>query len=563
MTGRRTPGLVRRGGVYQVRLSVPRSLHGVFGCKEVQRSLRTRDYAKARALSLASQSHFVNLCDSLRCMTETIEVDTKLLLDSFFNSLLAGYTPPGPFVTGEREAYRADLEGAAEDQYNKYGNMLAQKKYPKYVRDEAEGLLAAQGLSQATVAPLTWARLLEGVVRARIEELRHAVHREDDLFGTYTPENEMFQTKPVQLVATAAAQHEPPAYFQGGTGGTLSDRVDQYLESDESRPATIREKRVVLNWLCQHIGAETDVRSITNEDMLDFLKMMMTLKLKTPAATPLAKAVTQNPSKQINSKTAKKKFDTAKTFLRWLEKIGAVNVAPGNKLQVKVKKTPNSKKRRPFEPHEVNQLFSAPMFTGYKSAKKRHVPGPHCVRDDFFWMPLVLFYSGMRLAEPLQIAAQDVHVDADYPHFNIDLAKIALKQDVSDRRVPIHPDLIALGFGDFVRERQKKKPAARLFRGITSKGVSIPNYYSKFLGRQIDRAGLTDPRIVAHSFRHTFKDALRNAKVPEGEQHFIMGHSDNEAAHNYGSGSKIEVLWGYVAQLDLGLSEEVKARLRE
>ena len=133
-------------------------------------------------------------------------------------------------------------------------------------------------------------------------------------------------------------------------------------------------------------------------------------------------------------------------------------------------------------------------------------------------------------------------------------------QDVSDRFVPIHPDLISFGFGDFVRERQKQAPKKRLFRGINSKG-QVSNYYSKEIGRYLNRVGLTDQRLVAHSFRHGFKDALRNAAVPEGEQKFIMGHSDSQAAHNYGTGSKIDVLWGWVAKLDLGLSPSVKSCL--
>ncbi|MGE6696363.1 site-specific integrase [Hyphomonas sp. NPDC076900] len=497
-------------------------------------------------------------------MKPTIEIDVKPLLNRFFESLLANYSPPGGFAPGERSDHRIHIEGAAERQSGKYAAMLEQNDYPAYIQADAEQLLSDQGLSLADVSALTAARLLEGIVRARMEEIRHGIYREDDLFGAYSPEDNLFQKKVVQLASANPAPPTPSSdYFQGGTGGTLSVRIQQYLEADESRPATIREKRVVLNWLAEHLGPERDVRAITNEHVLEFQKLLVQLKVNTPSETPLAKAVTPDGSKRVHTKTAKKKFDTAKAFFRWLEKMGAVNVAPGNKLQVKVKKTPNSEKRRPFEPHEVNQLFSSPMFTGYKSAKKRHVPGPYRVKDDQFWMPLVLLYSGMRLAEPLQIAAQDVFVDCDHPHFNIDLAKLTLKQDVSDRLVPIHPDLIAFGFGDFVRNRQKQKPGERLFRGITSEGTSIPNYYSKVIGRYIDRAGLKDPRIVAHSFRHTFKDALRNAKVPEGEQHFIMGHSDSEAAHNYGSGSKIDVLWSYVEQLDLGLSEDVKAKLRK
>jgi len=315
-----------------------------------------------------------------------------------------------------------------------------------------------------------------------------------------------------------------------------------------------------LNWFQEFALPDTDVRQITHEHILHFKIIVSELRINAATSLPLDAARTDDAANRIHPKTAKKKFDTVKTFLRWLVEIGALHTAPGMLIQYKVPKTAASKKRRPFQSLELDQLFSSPLFAGCKSKAKRHIPGDLVLRDDLFWMPLVLLYTGMRLAEPLQIEAQDVHIDLEHPHFDLDSAKVKLKQVMSDRLVPIHPDLIAFGFGEFVRKRQKSAPSERLFRGIVSVG-DVGNYYSKVLGKYIDRIGLTDTRLVAHSFRHGFKDALRNAAVPEGEQHFLMGHSNSDAAHNYGSGSNIDVLYNWVAKLDMGLSEEIKISL--
>ncbi|MCF6291823.1 MAG: hypothetical protein L3J04_00360 [Robiginitomaculum sp.] len=167
----------------------------------------------------------------------------------------------------------------------------------------------------------------------------------------------------------------------------------------------------------------------------------------------------------------------------------------------------------------------------------------------------------MRLAEPLFLSTGNVIIDTPYPYMNLDLSKQKLKNAGSEREVPIHPDLIEFGFIDFVKVRQKAGLSGRLFHRITSKG-DVSNYYSKYLGRYIDRIGLTDPRLVAHSFRHGFKDALRNANIPEGEQYRIMGQSPKDVGQTYGVGSDINVLWEHAAKTDLLLTDEVKELLK-
>jgi integrase len=54
-----------------------------------------------------------------------------------------------------------------------------------------------------------------------------------------------------------------------------------------------------------------------------------------------------------------------------------------------------------------------------------------------------------------------------------------------------------------------------------------------------------DPRMVFHSFRHTFKDKARG-RVSEGVQRQIMGHSSADVADNYGSGFD---LWQLVEEM--------------
>jgi hypothetical protein len=93
---------------------------------------------------------------------------------------------------------------------------------------------------------------------------------------------------------------------------------------------------------------------------------------------------------------------------------------------------------------------------------------------------------------------------------------------------------VRLGFIDFVG---KASTGPRLFphwkRGEDGYYSSV---FSKWFGRFLTSVDLKDPRLVFHSFRHGFKDALRRAMVEERIQDAIMGHEPEHVSSDYGLG---------------------------
>ncbi|MCI4643891.1 MAG: site-specific integrase [Hyphomonadaceae bacterium] len=308
------------------------------------------------------------------------------------------------------------------------------------------------------------------------------------------------------------------------------------------------------------LGPELDVQQITPQHVLTFKSKMENLPKGTKAGTPFSELECAEIENRVSPVTAKKKFDTIKSFLLWMGKSGVIDKVPGQGLSIKKQKKAKSEERRGFEPHELDTLLSSPLFTGALSKHRRTVKGEILITDDIYWMPLVLLYSGMRMAEPVQLAAEDVVLDGPVPYFQLLHKKIKLKTAQSERKVPIHPDLVAFGFLDFVHARQKSDPAARLFREITQ-SKDISGAYSKRFGRYRRAIGLNDPLLVAHSFRHGFKTALRNAMVPEGVEYFLTGHTISSASHKYGKAPKVEVLAEHLGKIDFGISPSVKAQL--
>jgi len=114
----------------------------------------------------------------------------------------------------------------------------------------------------------------------------------------------------------------------------------------------------------------------------------------------------------------------------------------------------------------------------------------------------------------------------------------SVKTENSIRAIPLHPELLRIGFSKFISHRREADgQAARLFPDI--KQNSKGNYgaaFSQWFGRHKRSLGIDNNSSVFHSFRHGFKDALRAAGVNEDINDALTGHSGgNTVARGYGS----------------------------
>ncbi len=149
VTRRRVPYLMLRGTTYQVRLPIPKRMHDLFGRKEIQRSLHTRDPSVARCLALQAGSRFIDLCDSIVAMGEVSESDINKLIDGFFRTLVANHSVPDPVEPG---AYDWDMNrqsAAAEEMQAELAAMAAHRDYSSDIKQEASNLLDAIGTEPA------------------------------------------------------------------------------------------------------------------------------------------------------------------------------------------------------------------------------------------------------------------------------------------------------------------------------------------------------------------------------------------------------------------------------
>ena len=147
-----------------------------------------------------------------------------------------------------------------------------------------------------------------------------------------------------------------------------------------------------------------------------------------------------------------------------------------------------------------------------------------------WWLTRLALYTGARLGEICQLEHEDIRKEADHWEINIrddPAADRRVKTRNSLRRVPIHNQLIADGFLDWIKSKK-----GRLF-GLSS------SVASKRLNRRIKSIGIGGKGKVLHSLRHTFKTAAREVMGEEFNDK-ITGHAAQSVGQTYGQYRKLK-----------------------
>jgi integrase len=131
-----------------------------------------------------------------------------------------------------------------------------------------------------------------------------------------------------------------------------------------------------------------------------------------------------------------------------------------------------------------------------------------------------------------------------------------IKTATSERFIPIHPRLVKFGFLDFVAER-RRQGGTKLFPELTRSSTGYySDPYSKWFRRFLDKAGAARPKTCFHSFRHCFRDALREARIDHDVALALGGWSSGngkegtETAEVYGRGFRVTTLWEALERVD-------------
>lgn len=139
------------------------------------------------------------------------------------------------------------------------------------------------------------------------------------------------------------------------------------------------------------------------------------------------------------------------------------------------------------------------------------------------WAVLLMAYQGMRNSEVLNLKKADIITDSDS---NVVYLFVRKGKSVNAvRKVPVHSQLIKLGFRQFVDNLTTNK----LFNFN-----SLSPYYVKMReDLQIPQKAEDGNRLSLYSFRHTVISQLTTKDVNRGKQDAIVGHASSEVQAGY------------------------------
>ena len=204
---------------------------------------------------------------------------------------------------------------------------------------------------------------------------------------------------------------------------------------------------------------------------------------------------------------------------------------------------------------DLAKLFASPVWTGSDEGC-RSQPGPAIIRDAKFWLPILAVHHGGRLEEFADLYRRDVGCDGGTWFLRItETENRRLKTANAERVLPLHPELVRLGFLEYVRSIAPN-PNDPLFPDLKpqgkdrKRGPRITRWFVEYR-RAI---GVFRPGVGMHAFRHTANTRLRDTIAGfQQERHvnYLMGHSQGggEGRERYDKGPGLQAAAGTLALL--------------
>ncbi|MBF0375820.1 MAG: site-specific integrase [Alphaproteobacteria bacterium] len=537
--------------VYFLRRVVPPALRETVGRREIRRSLRTRDLAEAKRRLVAAAAEVDRMfAEAERHQAEgaplsiTLE-DARNWVEDWLKRELKKIEAHAA-TRGRRPIERIlrEIRGCEETE-DAYKIQLACNRPDGLLLPISEVLegrpitLSPDGPEAALLAKAlapAWLRWVSALRESYRDELGVSEERLNRLWPVAGLE---------PFVPMAPDLSEPAETDSEET--TLSQAFEKYAAEANLRPQTLAEFTTALRRFREVVGGDPPVRTIGKAHVRQWkealLRMPRRLSIE-DRRLPLPEIVVRYDGRaveRVSSGTVGKMMTALQAVMGWAVRNGFAEQNPCLGMRPK---TEARIERLPFGARDLTLIFSSPVFTGCRSARDRFAPGDLVIRDALYWIPWIALWTGARLEEIGQLALADIKRDdeVDYFDFNDFGEGKSVKTRTSVRKVPIHRELIRLGFLDHVADLRRSGeiqlfPELRVVR--FGKRTAA---FSKVWGRLLTTLGIDDQGKTFHSFRHAFKDSCREAGLREDVHDALTGHAGGGVGRRYGAGHSLRRL---------------------
>jgi len=348
----------------------------------------------------------------------------------------------------------------------------------------------------------------------------------------------------IELTTATPAQFAPFTNTPSGTTAAHSITLDELIERFQNaprrqryRPASREEYHFIYRLLREHFGGGRPIASITRDDIIAVTETIRHIPAHatlidktTPLQTIAARAKAEGKTSHI--KTYNKKVGHLTALFGYAVTEQLLLKSPAPSLKETEPGSDGDAKR--FDIEQLKTIFGGYFFTDFiKDGQLLNFVPNHPAQPCRFWAPLIALFHGMRSNEILQIQISNI-VQRD----NIWTLKVLgeLKGIPSYRLSPIHPELIRLGFLDYVN-RVKKAGYQSLFPDAKkSSDGKYSTWFQKPWAYYLRKIGVKKGRNECfHSFRHTWNTGMRRGDIPEEIRKILGGWSNSSAESGYGA----------------------------
>ena len=360
------------------------------------------------------------------------------------------------------------------------------------------------------------------------------------------------------LAATPPARPEvTPAVLPKGP--RIRDVLEDFLE-DHTSGRPIRENTV--EGYRQHVRAFTDVLGdmpVATVTYHDARRLRDTL-LKLPKNRNKAAAYRDNTvaeiltmeipeGKCLQGRTVSEIVAALRTLFKWLLDTRKITHNPFDGLRVAT----DSKSYTEYASENLNLIFNTPLYVpgSAYTAKKTTTAG-------YWWLPLLALHTGTRPSELVQMRLVDVEqIDGVLCASVVDDEATGqqAKTRAGQRTFPVHPELLRLGFVEYLDEL-RQAGADRVLKGIVLGKRKAGDQAGKWFNeRYRDKflPGFKEERKTLYSFRHTFiTRALNDADIELRHVQQMVGHERSQmgATKYYDKGAGSQRLFEEISKVD-------------
>ena len=312
----------------------------------------------------------------------------------------------------------------------------------------------------------------------------------------------------------------------------VSSRLDQFLSykkasKDSLKDATLNEYRKSVDDFIGIMG-DVGVSTISFESAIMFRDSLKKLPTNRTKGKYKGKAVSElltmeiAPTDCLASKTIKGRLANLTSYFAWLKQCQVVNLNPFEGVTIEA----DSKSYSPYSSDDLTAIFSSDLF---KETNYRKNYG----KKSQWWLLVLGVYTGARLGELAQLRLQDITEEDGILSISItDRGEgMGVKTSAGIRKFPVHPDLLELGFTEYLAE-VKSGGYPIVLPGLPKKVVKSGDSASKWYNERYRKDYLPESfkvdKKVFHSFRHTFIQTASQCDVDLTKLQFMVGHEPGE-----------------------------------